>query len=130
MAYGAAARSPKPPMLAADVTHAGAADRLDRAVAAAAGISRTAARALIADGAVFLNGRRCKVASRTVQAGDRLRIGAGSPPSAAALPILFEGEGVLAIDKPAGMPSAATRQGATGSALTELERRRGGSPLW
>ncbi|MBX3025672.1 RluA family pseudouridine synthase [bacterium] len=114
-----------------DQLHAGPADRLDRAVAAAAAISRTAARGLIAAGAVFLNGRRCKVASRTVHPGDRLRVGSAAPtPAPACLPIVFEGDGVLAIDKPAGMPSAPTRAAATGTALTTLQAARGRRPLW
>jgi 23S rRNA pseudouridine1911/1915/1917 synthase len=114
-----------------DHVYAGVADRLDRAVATTAAVSRTAARALIAAGAVFLNGRRCKVASRTVHPGDRLRVGA--PPAAVAstpLPILFEGDGLLAIDKPPGMPSAPTREGAAGTAFTVLQAQRGGRPLW
>jgi hypothetical protein len=117
----------KPP---ADVTHGGPADRLDRAVAAAASVSRTAARALIAAGAVFLNGQRCKVASRTVRTGDRLRIGAEPSGDRGALPVLFDAHGVLAIDKPAGMPSAPTRQASAGTALTVLTAQRGGGRLW
>jgi len=116
--------------LPADVTHGGPADRLDRAVAAAASVSRTAARGLIAAGAVFLNGQRCKVASRTVRTGDRLRIGAGSSVEPGALPVLFDAHGVLAIDKPAGMPSAPTRQASAGTALTVLTDQRGGGRLW
>jgi len=101
--------------------HAGEAMRLDRAVAAATGLSRGAARERIAAGAVFLNGRRCRVASRAVQPGDRLRV--GDPPAAVAavaLPVLFDAHGVLAIDKPPGMPSAPTAQAAAGTALTAL----------
>ena len=117
----------------ADAIYSGTADRLDRAVAATAAVSRTAARALIAAGAGFLNGRRCKVSSRTVRPGDRLRVGAAAPSAAPpALPVLFDAHGVVAIDKPAGMPSAPTRQAATGTALTELaaQREGGGDGLW
>ena len=120
------------PSATRDHVHAGAADRLDRAVAAAAAISRTAARGLIAAGAVFLNGRRCKVASRLVQPGDRLQVGeapAAAPPGSA-LSILYDADGVLAIDKPPGMPSAPTRQAASGTALTTLREQRDGRPLW
>jgi RluA family pseudouridine synthase len=124
-------------MPAADTRHAGPPDRLDRAVAATAGVSRTAARGLIAAGSVFLNGQRCKVASRTVRPGDRLRVAASQAerPAAPPLPILYEADGVIAIDKPPGMPSAPTRQSAAGTALTVLEAqlaaRRGPTPrLW
>lgn len=119
-----------------DAVYSGPADRLDRAVAATAAVSRTAARALIAAGAVFLNGRRCKVASRPVHPGDRLRIGSTAANAAAApapLAVLFDAHGVVAIDKPAGMPSAPTRQAATGTALTALAAQRearGGGRLW
>lgn len=122
---------PMPPP--ADAVHRGAPDRLDRAVAVAAAVSRTAARALIAAGAVFLNGQRCRVASRTVRPGDRLRVGA-APAAAAApptgVPVLFEGRGVVAIDKPAGMPTAPTRQAASGTAVAALAAQRVGGRLW
>lgn len=137
MAYGVARVVPRRSAMSSrpsadrHLVHAGPADRLDRAVAAAAAISRTAARDLIAAGAVFLNGRRCKVASRTVHSGDRLRVGSVPPAAApAGLPILFEGDGLLAIDKPAGMPSAPTRTAASGTALTTLQAARGHRPLW
>lgn len=115
---------------APEAAYGGPADRLDRAVAAVAGLSRTAARSLIAAGAVFLNGRRCRVASRTVRPGDRLRVGGAPASGAPALPVLYEGRGVVAIDKPAGMPSAPTRQAARGTALSVLGEQRGGRPLW
>jgi 23S rRNA pseudouridine1911/1915/1917 synthase len=107
-----------------DAIHPGPPDRLDRAVAAAAAVSRNAARTLIADGAVFLNGRRCRVASRTVRPGDRLRVGGAEPVAPARLPVLFEERGVVAIDKPAGMPSAPTRRAAAGTALAALAAQR------
>jgi RluA family pseudouridine synthase len=90
-------------------------------------VSRSAARARIAAGAVFLNGQRCKVASRTVHSGDRLRV--GELPTAAApvaLPVLHDDAALIAIDKPAGMPSAPTAQAAAGSAQTILEAQLGG----
>ncbi len=48
-------------------------DRLDRAIAAApVGVSRRRARVLIAAGAVFVDGHRCRVAGREVSAGARV----------------------------------------------------------
>jgi len=114
--------------LMSDSIHSGAPDRLDRAIAAAAGISRTAARTQIAAGAVFLNGQRCKVASRIVRPGDRLRCGESVTVAVAALHIVFEADGVIAIDKPAGMPSVPSKQAAAGTALTELEAQLAGRP--
>lgn len=105
----------------AEHIHAAEAMRLDRAVAAATGGSRTAARALIAAGAVFLNDRRCRVASRGVAPGDRLRVGVVPPPCGPVrLAVLHDADGVLAIDKPPGMPSAPTAQAAAGTALATL----------
>jgi len=113
----------------------GAPGRLDRVLPALVpGLSRGAARRLIATGAVFLNGRCCKVSSRIIRAGDRLRVGAAPVPTAA-LAILYEDPDLIAIDKPAGMPSAPTREGALGTALEVLSAQlaaRDGRPrpLW
>ncbi len=120
-----------------ELRYEGAPERLDRALAAAADLSRGAARRLIGAGAVYLNGCCCQVASRLVRRGDRLAVGgaaaAAAPPPA--VPILFEGDGMIVIDKPVGMPTAPTRQGAAGTALTELTaqlQRRDGrrTRLW
>ena len=95
-----------------------------------------AARRLLAAGAVFLNGRRCRVASRTVQPGDTLQVSSDTPPAAAPpLIILYEDDTVIAVDKPAGMPSAPTRQAASGSAVDTLRtqlraRDRRPAALW
>ncbi len=119
------------------VVGAGEARRLDQAVAAVCpDLSRGAARRLIAAGWVLLNGARCRVAGRLVRGGDRVRLEEPADDvAAAALPILFEDESLVAVDKPAGMPSAPTREGAAGTALDvlreQLRRRHGRSvPLW
>lgn len=115
-------------------------DRLDRAVARLfPGTSRGAARSLIADGRVFVDGRRCRVASRPVYAGNVLRVASAAAVARAAAavvpPILFEDADLLAIDKPAGMATAPTRSAAAGTALdllTEALRARRDRParLW
>ena len=100
------------------------AERLDRALAQFfPGLSRTRARQLIAEGAVFVDGRRCRIASRCVRSGNRLRI--ERQPAAAAITgtvvqILARGNGWIAVNKPANLPSAPTRQAATGTALEIL----------
>lgn len=109
--------------------------RLDQAIAASlADVSRGQARRLIDAGSVFLEGRRCRVASRLVRAGERVRIGASEPPPAASLRILYEDDDVIVIDKPPGMPTAPTRQAAAGTAFetlrNELRRRGVESRLW
>jgi RluA family pseudouridine synthase len=117
--------------------------------------SRGAARRLIADGRVFVDGRRLRVASRIVRVGSVLRVaspgtdddGAGSQGTARiggprnarttepSLAILHEDADLVAIDKPPGMPAAPTRTAAAGTALdvlTRLLRTRDGraARLW
>lgn len=101
---------------------AGFSDRLDRALASLIdGMSRGDARRLIAAGGVFVDGRRCRVASRTVHGGTRLRVEPPvAPPATPALVILYEDADCMAIDKPAGMPSCPTRQAAHGTAIEVL----------
>jgi 23S rRNA pseudouridine1911/1915/1917 synthase len=99
-------------------------------------VSRTRARQLIAAGSVFIDGRRCRVASRVVRAGEHLRVETaplGAVP--VTLRILYEDTACIAVDKPPGMPTAPTRQAAAGSVLEELRRHlrnRDGEafPLW
>lgn len=119
---------------------AGGDDRLDRVLAALLpDTSRGAARRLIADGRVFVDGRRCRVASRPVRAGNVLHVApeAAAAPVAAAMapPILYEDDDVIAIDKPCGMASAPTRTAAAGTAHdavleTLRARKRGPARLW
>lgn len=105
-----------------------AAERLNRTIAAHLDdVSRGAARRLIELGAVFLNGRRCRVASRLARSGDRVRIaaaasGRGGTEAAtnAPLRVVYEDEALIAIDKPAGMPAAPTRTAAAGTAHDQL----------
>jgi 23S rRNA pseudouridine1911/1915/1917 synthase len=115
-------------------------DRLDRVLAAIfPETSRGAARRLIAAGRVFVDGRRCRVASRPIRAGNVLHVASVADAApvavAAAPPILHEDAEVLAIDKPAGMATAPTRTGAAGTALdvvleTLRARKRGPARLW
>lgn len=84
-------------------------------------LSRGAARRLIAAGSVFVDGVRCRVASRTVRAGARLRIAGEAPETASiTLSIVYEDAECVAIDKPADMPAAPTRSAASGTALDVL----------
>jgi 23S rRNA pseudouridine1911/1915/1917 synthase len=99
-----------------EVTPDLAGQRLDRAVADLAHTSRTRAQAEIAAGRVTINGRSAKP-SLVLEAGMRIAVieaPASSPSAAAAaaastaapappLPIVFEDEHLLVIDKPAGV---------------------------
>jgi len=108
-------------------------ERLDRALAAlaaAAGValSRRRARALLEQGAVWVEGRLVRAASRVVTAGQRIEVVvedlAGEDQPAALEPsrILYEDEALIAVDKPAGLPTQATATGARDTLLAALER--------
>lgn len=113
-------------------------DRLDKALPALLpSLSRSEARRLIAAGSVFINGQRCRVASRLVTGGTRLRVAlaaAEAEPTSGLIEILFDDGGCIAVNKPAGMPSAPTQKAAAGSAQDALRQqlRNSGRPaqLW
>ncbi|MCM2334791.1 MAG: RluA family pseudouridine synthase [Anaeromyxobacteraceae bacterium] len=90
-------------------------ERLDRFIAARGAISRGLARRAIEQGGVFLDGRRCKVASKQVRAGYEVTVnleeGGRAPEGGGALErtrLLFADEHLVAVDKPAGVPAQAT----------------------
>jgi 23S rRNA pseudouridine1911/1915/1917 synthase len=103
--------------------------RLDQALTALVpGLSRRGARALIERGAVYLRGRRCRTASKFVLAGANLYIeedGREAGTQEAPLHILWEGWGVVALDKPAQVPFAPTRSAVQGTLLHALARQVG-----
>lgn len=112
-------------MAAETLVPPGEPDRLDRVLARVVPeLSRGAARRLIAAGCVFVNGRRCRVASRMLQPGDRLRVAnAPAPAAVARLLVLYEDPSLIAVDKPAGMPAVPTRTASAGSAQDMLEKQ-------
>ncbi len=90
-------------------------ERLDRFIAARGAISRGLARRAIEQGGVFLDGRRCKVASKQVRAGYEVTVnleeGGKAPDAPADLEqarLLYADEHLVAVDKPAGVPAQAT----------------------
>ncbi len=102
--------------------------RLDQALAALAeGVSRRKGRDLIALGSVYVDGRRCRVASRILSAGAvvALEEEARTAPGLPEVVILWSGEGILAIDKPGGVAFAPTRSAVEGTLLYALARRLG-----
>lgn len=112
------------------VTDAVAGERLDRAIAALApSISRGEARRLIDAGVVFVSGRRTRISSRPVRAGEVITWqqparprpgGAGAEPR-----IVLARPEFWIIDKPAGMPVEPTRQGALGTLTEWLKGQEG-----
>jgi 23S rRNA pseudouridine1911/1915/1917 synthase len=104
-------------------------------------LSRTSARVALDLGAVFVDHRRVKVASRRVSAGQHIAVNLGGAferaqkhvgrearaEDEARLPeyqVLFEDEHVVVVNKPAGLLSAPTPEGDWGNLQTLLARRQ------
>jgi 23S rRNA pseudouridine1911/1915/1917 synthase len=108
-------------------THATAADRLDKALALAfPDVSRARFQALIAEGAVSVEGLPVREPKHKVKPGDVLRVilpeaaPAEPLPEAMDLPIVHEDKDVIVIDKPAGLvvhPGAGNETGTLVNAL-------------
>lgn len=117
-------RGGKPTVIRADAD-----GRADVLVAhAIGGWSRRRVHELFERGAVSINGRRARKGDR-VQAGDVVAVDVAVLPAAlagsAALPVrlLHVDEELIAVDKPAGMPSVALRTGDTGTVANFLVGR-------
>lgn len=111
------------------VTAAVAGERLDRAIAALAAVTRGEARRLIDAGVVFVAGRRTRISSRLVRDGESIswqQPARPRPDGAVPEPrIVVERPDLWIIDKPAGMPVEPTRAGSLGT-LTEWLKGAGG----
>jgi len=106
-----------------------AGERLDRAIAALTPtITRGEARRLIAAGVVFVGGRRTRISSRLVRAGEEIawQQPARQPPAGTVAEprIVLARPDLWIIDKPAGMPVEPTRSGSLGT-LTEWLKHQG-----
>ena len=117
------------------VTDSDAGARLDRFIAEKGAISRGLARRALEAGGVFLDGRRCKVASRTVRPGQavvvNLEESGRAAPAVAALDrarLLYADEHLVAVDKPPFVPAQPTLTTDRG-ALPELVAAIVGSPV-
>ena len=121
--------------------------RLDQFLAAAVPeqhghqLSRRAVRRALQAGAVYVNGKRVRVASRSVDPRDRVeivlqvdetgaaRVATAQPaPALRADQVLFEDADLLIVDKTSGLPSQATQSDSLGNALEQarayLQKRR------
>ncbi|MGE3621658.1 MAG: RluA family pseudouridine synthase [Acidimicrobiia bacterium] len=86
-------------------------ERLDRVVAMLTDRSRAEVAALIGAGAVQVGDRVARVRSARVAAGDEVHVALGPDPGAASLepdptvvvPVVYEDEHLLVVDKPAGL---------------------------
>ncbi len=112
--------------------------RLDHALSERLAISRARARALILQGAVYLNRKRVRIASKELRTGATIEIhgaiDAPAPQKAwelSAGQILSEDGDWIAINKPAGVPTQPTLDKARGNLFEELKRflsKRDGKP--
>lgn len=114
---------------------ANAAQRLDRALAALAGVTRAQARRWIDEGRVHYRGRPAR-ASQRVEAGERLEAAPPEPsqpsatPQAIPLALLHEDEDVVVVDKPAGLvvhPAPGSPSGTLVNALLHHGRALAGA---
>ncbi len=103
-----------------------AAGRLDKALADASGLSRERVKALIAGGAVMLDGRVVAQASAKAAAGTAWTIAVPVPAVASAaaqdipLVVVYEDDALIVVDKPAGLvvhPAAGNLDGTLVNAL-------------
>ncbi|HLO65393.1 MAG TPA: RluA family pseudouridine synthase [Holophaga sp.] len=106
--------------------------RLDQLVASRTGLSRRKAREVLMLGGVQVARARVKVAGRIVKAGVEVRVSVddalGDPPDME-IPILFEDDFILVVDKPAGLPSQGTQASDRHDLQALLQRRRPGQFL-
>ena len=104
--------------------------RLDRFIRRRSGVlSRMRARDLLAAGGITVNGRRVKVASRPLRAGDRVEIfplpedrRSGPPPGVEPFRVVHEDRDVIVVDKAPGVLVQPTPQGDRGTLLDLLAR--------
>ncbi|MFI5165130.1 MAG: pseudouridine synthase [Thermoanaerobaculales bacterium] len=107
---------PRPGVVRYLVTPDLAEQRLDQALAALSRLSRRATRGVIDEGAVWLNAKPVRIASRLVTTGDVLDMVAEGPSPATPAPlppplaILHEDGWLIAVDKPFGVASQPPRQ--------------------
>ncbi|WP_373044400.1 RluA family pseudouridine synthase [Vulgatibacter sp.] len=119
-AAAAALQRPEIRRIKLTVAPADEGERLDRYLSARGGISRGEARRALERGGVYLEGSRCKVASKAVRAGQSVEAvleeaGRVEKAPAAPLVVLHEDEQLLAVAKPAGVASQPTLTGDVGT---------------
>ena len=121
--------------LTLQVAASDAGTRLDLFIATRGGISRGLARRALDAGGVFLDGRRCKRASRAVCEGQAVVVNLEEGGRASALPaplercrILYADEHLVAVDKPPFVPAQPTLTTDRGT-LPELVSSLLGAPV-
>ncbi len=104
-----------------------AGQRLDKFLAARSGLSRGACRRAIAEGGVWIDGRRIRKLSLAVQKGRVIEIALEDRPTDGLVEpgVIFEDASLLVLDKPAGLPSQGTLASDIRSALGWAQQRHG-----
>jgi 23S rRNA pseudouridine1911/1915/1917 synthase len=106
--------------------------RLDQLISLRTGLSRRKARAVLQMGGVQVARKRVRVAGRTLAAGSEVLVAhddaLGTPPDFQ-VPVLFEDEWLLVVDKPAGMASQGTQASDQHDLSALLQRQRPGQVL-
>jgi len=101
--------------------------RLDQLVSIRTGLSRRRARAILQMGGVQVARKRVRVAGRTLGAGLEVLVAYDDTlgtPADGPVPVLFEDEWLLVVDKPAGMASQGTQASDQHDLLALLQRQR------
>jgi 23S rRNA pseudouridine1911/1915/1917 synthase len=118
------------------VPPADARQRIDRFIAERGGISRGAARRALEAGGVFLDGHRCKVASRGLHPGQNIEVnleegghGADSPAPLDRARLLYLDDHLAAVDKPAGVAAQPTLTTDRGTLPELVAALLGGAPV-
>jgi len=116
-----------------EVTPEEAGERLDKLVGRRLGMSRSAARRMIKEGLVQVGGSEAAPA-RKARDGERIEarlVEKELAPEDIPIPVVFEDEYLLVVDKPAGLvvhPGAGTRSGTLVNALLSKGIAGGGDP--
>ena len=101
--------------------------RLDQLISLRTGLSRRKARAVLQMGGVQVARKRVRVASRTLAAGSEVLVAhddALGMPADVQVPVLFEDDWLLVVDKPAGMASQGTQASDQHDLTALLQRQR------
>ena len=104
---------------------AAAETRLDKAIADATPLSRNRARKLIESGGVLVDGKRAKHASVVVAAGSEIEVRNVPQKQKEESPLVerYRDDAILVVEKPAGLPTQATREGGRRHLFAMLQAR-------
>jgi 23S rRNA pseudouridine1911/1915/1917 synthase len=97
--------------------------RLDKAIADATPLSRNRARKLIESGGVLVDGKRARHASAVVASGAEIEVRNVPQKREAPLVERHRDDAILVVDKPAGLPTQATREGGRRHLFAMLQAR-------